>query len=37
MLQWFVAKNKWMMWLLGFKPRSPQPQREILTTKLQPT
>ncbi|CAK8543714.1 unnamed protein product [Lathyrus sativus] len=24
------------MWLLGFKPRSPRPQRGILTTKLQP-
>ncbi|KAM1456791.1 hypothetical protein ACFX2I_034041 [Malus domestica] len=24
------------MWLLGFEPRSPRPQRGILTTKLQP-
>ena len=24
------------MWLLGFEPKSPRPQRGILTTKLQP-
>jgi len=24
------------VWLLGFEPRSPRPQRGILTTKLQP-
>ncbi len=25
-----------ILWLLGFEPRSPRPQRGILTTKLQP-
>ena len=29
-------KMKHTMWLLGFEPRSPRPQRGILTTKLQP-
>jgi hypothetical protein len=24
------------LWLLGFEPRSPRPQRGILTAKLQP-
>ena len=32
------SKTEWSekMWLLGFEPRSPRPQRGILTTKLQP-
>ena len=29
-------KKKKKVWLLGFEPRSPRPQRGILTTKLQP-
>jgi hypothetical protein len=29
-------KTKKELWLLGFEPRSPRPQRGILTTKLQP-
>ena len=28
--------KKTYVWLLGFEPRSPRPQRGILTTKLQP-
>ena len=31
----WVIENK-NLWLLGFEPRSPRPQRGILTTKLQP-
>ena len=31
-----ILKKKSLMWLLGFEPRSPRPQRGILTTKLQP-
>jgi hypothetical protein len=30
------TKHKKQLWLLGFEPRSPRPQRGILTTKLQP-
>lgn len=30
------SKNEDRVWLLGFEPRSPRPQRGILTTKLQP-
>ncbi|AET03870.1 hypothetical protein MTR_8g076870 [Medicago truncatula] len=31
---WWEKKR--CVWLLGFEPRSPRPQRGILTTKLQP-
>ena len=30
------TKKTKSLWLLGFEPRSPRPQRGILTTKLQP-
>ncbi len=31
-----ILKSTLDLWLLGFEPRSPRPQRGILTTKLQP-
>ena len=35
-VNFYKIDYKTKLWLLGFEPRSPRPQRGILTTKLQP-